>query len=256
MKKPQFDLDGAVALITGGGSGIGRATARSLGEQGARIAVTELPGRTELAASLVAELKASGIEAMALALDVRATYTIPTVMDQVANTFGSLDILVNNAGTQVLKAALDLEESEFDEVMNVNLKGAFMCAQAAAAIMVEQKRGCIINVASQHGVVGNKLRAPYCASKGGLINLTRALAVEWAEYGIRVNAISPTFVDNGTNSALLDLHEMRAEINRKVLTGRAATAEEVAWGIYYLVSPMSNMINGHNLLIDGGWTAH
>lgn len=256
MKKPQFDLNGAVALITGGGSGIGRATARSLGEQGARIAVTELPGRTELAASLVAELKASGIEAMALALDVRATYTIPAVMDQVVNTFGSLDILVNNAGTQILKAALDLEESEFDEIMNVNLKGAFMCAQAAAAIMVEQKGGCIINVASQHGVVGNKLRAPYCASKGGLINLTRALAVEWAAYGIRVNAISPTFVDNGTNGAMLDSHEVRAEINRKVLTGRAATAEEVAWGIYYLVSPMSHMINGHNLLIDGGWTAH
>jgi 2-deoxy-D-gluconate 3-dehydrogenase len=248
-------LDGTVALITGGGSGIGCATARILGQQGARVAITELPGRTAMAESLVAELRAQGIEAMAISLDVKASITIPYVIDQVVKTFGRLDILVNNAGIQILKAALDIEEEEFDEVMNVNLKGAFLCCQAAAAIMVKQKHGCIVNVASQHGVVGNRLRAPYCASKAGLINLSRALAIEWAEYGIRVNAISPTFVDNGNNAEIIASAELNEQIKRGVVLGRAATAEEVGWGIYYLASPMASMVTGHNLLIDGGWTA-
>ena len=253
--KTDIGLDGAVALITGGGSGIGRATAQVLGHRGARVVVTELPGRTALAEEIVGELKEAGIEAMALSLDVKATPTIPYVIEQVVRRFGSLDILVNNAGTQILKPALDLEEHEFDEVMNVNLKGAFMCSQAAGAVMADQKRGCIVNVASQHGVVGNTMRAPYCASKAGLINLTRALAIEWAEYGIRVNAISPTFVVNGKNQSALESDDIAREIRQGVLLGRAATTEEIAWGIYYLVSPMASMVTGHNLMIDGGWTA-
>ncbi|MEH6433520.1 SDR family NAD(P)-dependent oxidoreductase [Massilia sp. DD77] len=253
--KGEIRLDGAVALITGGGSGIGRATAQVLGQRGARVVVTELPGRKALADEIVAELNGLGAEAMAITLDVKATPTIPFVIEQVVRRFGSLDILVNNAGTQILKPALDLEEHEFDEVMNVNLKGAFMCAQAAGAVMADQKRGCIVNVASQHGVVGNSLRAPYCASKAGLINLTRALAIEWAEYGIRVNAISPTFVVTGQNQSIIESGEVAREIKQGVLLGRAATTEEVAWGIYYLVSPMASMVTGHNLVIDGGWTA-
>ncbi|MBQ5949407.1 SDR family NAD(P)-dependent oxidoreductase [Massilia sp. ST3] len=253
--KGEIRLDGAVALITGGGSGIGRATAQVLGQRGARVVVTELPGRKALADEIVAELNGLGAEAMAITLDVKATPTIPFVIEQVVRRFGSLDILVNNAGTQILKPALDLEEHEFDEVMNVNLKGAFMCAQAAGAVMADQKRGCIVNVASQHGVVGNSLRAPYCASKAGLINLTRALAIEWAEYGIRVNAISPTFVVNGQNQSMIESGDVAREIQQGVLLGRAATTEEVAWGIYYLASPMASMVTGHNLVIDGGWTA-
>ena len=249
-------LDGAAVLITGGGSGIGQATARVLARQGARVAVTELPGRGQLAEALVAELRDGGAEAMALTLDVRSTYAIPGVVDQVVRRFGTLDILVNNAGTQILKPALEIEEDEFDQVMNVNLKGAFMCAQAAATVMVGQRRGAIINVASQHGVVGNRLRAPYCASKAGLINLTRALAIEWGEYGIRVNAISPTFVANDSNQAILEEECMAADLRRGILLGRPASSEDVAWGIHYLASPMAAMVTGHNLLVDGGWTAH
>ena len=255
MSHPMFELDGAVALITGGGSGIGRATAKILGQQGAKIVVTEMPGRGELAASLVRELELAGVKAMAVTLDVTATMTIPNIIDQVLDAYGSLDILINNAGTQVFKSALDIDEDEFDRVMNVNLKGAFMCAQAAGAVMVEQRRGCIVNVASQHGVVGNRMRAPYCASKGGLINLTRALAVEWAQYGIRVNSISPTFVSNGSNDSILNSQEVADEISSKVLLGRAATADEIGWSIFYLVSRMASMVTGHNLLVDGGWTA-
>jgi NAD(P)-dependent dehydrogenase (short-subunit alcohol dehydrogenase family) len=247
-------LDGAVAIVTGGGSGVGRATAVALAEQGATVAVTELPGRGKLAETLVAELQRQGLQAMALTLDVRASLTIPSAVDAVANRFGRLDILINNAGTQVLKPALELEESEFDDVMDVNLKGAFLCAQAAGGVMVEQGHGAIVNIASQHGVVGNRNRAPYCASKGGLINLTRALAIEWAKHGVRVNAVSPTFVDTGANRDLLASPEFRSEIE-SVPLGRAATCDEIAAGVVFLASPAAAMITGHNLLIDGGWTA-
>jgi 2-deoxy-D-gluconate 3-dehydrogenase len=255
MSAPAFRLDGLSAVVTGGGSGIGRATAKALAALGARVAVTELVGRGANADAVVGEIRAAGGEAMAIALDVRSAITIPAAMAQVASRFGSLDVLVNNAGTQLFKSALELEESEFDEIMNVNLRGAFFCSQSAADIMVEQRRGCIVNVASQHGVVGNRMRAAYCASKGGLINLTRALAVEWAEHGIRVNAVSPTFVENEANRELLDSGEFRAQIERGVLLGRVATVDEVAAGICYLASPAAAMVTGHNLMVDGGWTA-
>lgn len=255
MKLP-FDLNGSVALITGAGSGIGRATALKLGSIGAKVVVTDLPSRSANAEAVVLELKRNGVEAIAILLDVKASLTIPNVIDEVVREFGSLDILINNAGIQLFKAAIDLEEHEFDEVLNVNLKGAFMVSQAAASVMISQGRGCIVNVASQHGVVGNRMRAPYCASKAGLINLTRALAIEWAEFGIRVNAVSPTFVLTESNASVLEMSEIQAAIKSDVLLARPATPDDVAFGICYLASDMARMVTGHNLLIDGGWTAH
>lgn len=246
---------GRVVLVTGGGSGIGQATARLLGRAGARVALTELPGRAAQAEQVVQALRAEGTDALALALDVTQALAVPHVVDRVARHFGRLDVLVNNAGRQLLKPALAVDEDEFDAVLAVNLKGAFFCAQAAAAHMQAQGGGCIVNVASQHGVVGNHNRAPYCASKAGLINLSRALALEWAPLGIRVNAISPTFVANGHNQAALDAPEVAREIADGVPLRRPATAEEVAWGIHYLASPAAAMVTGHNLVIDGGWTA-
>ncbi|MCP4985618.1 MAG: glucose 1-dehydrogenase [Colwellia sp.] len=255
MAMNNFKLSGLTALITGGGSGIGRATAIAFANAGAKVAITELPGRTHLANTVVNELHNKGSQAIAITLDVKAAFAVEDAVEKVADHFGQLDILVNNAGIQILKSALEIEEWEFDEVLNINLKGAFMCAQAAGRIMVDQGRGTIINVASQHGVVGNKLRAPYCASKGGLINLTRALAVEWAEHNIRVNSISPTFVENEHNKEILASDELQNEIRQGVLTGRAATPDDIASGILYLASPAAQMITGHNLMLDGGWTA-
>jgi 2-deoxy-D-gluconate 3-dehydrogenase len=248
-------LEGKVALITGGGSGIGLATARAMAAAGARVALTELPGRGGLAKAAVAEIGQSGGDAIELALDVTATVTISSVVDRVADHFGSVDILVNNAGVQLLKPALEIDEEEFDAVLGVNLKGAFFCAQAAASVMADQGGGAIINVASQHGVVGNRNRAPYCASKGGLINLTRALALEWAGYGIRVNAVSPTFVANERNAELIASDEIRREIDGNIPLGCVADAHDVADGICYLASSAARMVTGHNLMVDGGWTA-
>ena len=186
---------------------------------------------------------------MEIALDVRATLTIWNVFSQVVKRFGLVDILVNNAGIQLLKPAVEIEESEYDEIMAVNLKGPFLCSQAAAAVMIGQRSGCIVNVASQHGVVGNRLRAAYCASKGGLVNLTRALAVEWAEYNIRVNSISPTFVSNERNPAMLDTADVREQVERMPLK-RVATPEDIAAGICYLASPGGD---GDGTEPDGGW---
>lgn len=200
------------------------------------------------------ELDGLGVRAIAITLDLRETLTIENTLRQVHKNFGRLDILVNNAGVQLIKPALDVEEAEYDEILTVNLKGPFLCSQAAAYFMMQQRSGCIVNIASQHGVVGNRLRAPYCASKGGLISLTKALAIEWAEYGIRVNSISPTFVANERNAEYLKTDFFQEDIERIPLGG-PATAEDVAAGVVYLASPAARMVTGHNLMIDGGWTA-
>lgn len=252
--KEMFTVVDKVALVTGGGSGIGRATAKLLSAKGASVALTEQPGRMASAEAVAAACSALGTPAIAVPLDVTATPTILAVVDHVVKRYGRIDILVNNAGTQLLKPALDLDEDEYDQVMDVNLKGAFFCSQAVGQVMSENGGGVIVNVASQHGVVGNRNRAPYCASKAGLINLSRALAVEWADLGIRVNSISPTFVLTEHNGELLD-SQFSEEIARNTPLGRPMSVEEVAAGILYLVSEEAAGITGHNLMIDGGWTA-
>lgn len=248
-------LKDKVALITGGGTGVGKSCAKHLASLSARIAITELPGRTRLADEVVSEIIELGGEAVSFSLDLNSVLAIEQVVDRVVDHFGCIDILVNNAGTQLLKPALDIEEYEFDQVLDVNLKGTFFCSQATGRIMSQDNGGVIVNVASQHGIVGNNLRAPYCASKAGVINLSRALAIEWAQYNIRVNSVSPTFVNNGHNTEILQSEEIQNIIKLNTPLQRAATVSEVASGIAYLVSPSAGMVTGHNLVIDGGWTA-
>jgi len=248
-------FSGQSCLVTGAASGIGRATALMLARHGARVAVTDLAINLDTLDRLVLELQQLDVKAVAFALDVRDTRYIPHVLANVAESLGRLDVLVNNAGATVIKPAFDIDETDFDLVMDVNLKGAFFCAQAAARIMRHQGSGSIVNIASQHGVVGNINRTPYCASKGGLINLTRALAVEWAPLNIRVNCVSPTFVDNGHNTELLRQDAIAEEIRLKTPIGRAATVTEVASAVCFIASPLSAMTTGHNFMLDGGWTA-
>lgn len=255
MKPELYGMDGKVAVVTGASSGIGKATALALGACGARVIVSDLPGQESGTSAVVSEIRQRGGNAYDVSLDVTATSSLQDTFDRIADLSGGIDILVNNAGTQLLKAAIDIEEDEFDKVMAVNLKGAFFCAQAVAAHMMVQRSGSIVNVASQHGTVGNVRRAPYCASKGGLINLTRALAVEWASHGIRVNAVSPTFVANERNASLLTADEFVQDIEHHLPMRRVATPEDVAAGICYLASSAAGMVTGHNLAIDGGWTA-
>lgn len=248
-------FEGMTALVTGSGSGIGRATALMMAAQGAETIISDRAGRGSATRKVADEIIAGGGKAECLELDVTDEGSVLGAFDWIYDQYGKLDILVNNAGMQLLKPALDVELKEFEDVVRVNLSGAFLCSREAARLMQDNQGGAIVNVASQHGVVGNLNRAPYCASKAGLINLTRALAIEWAPLSIRVNAVSPTFVATEHNEEFLSAPPLSDEIRDGVPLGRPATSAEVATAICFLAEKGSAAITGHNLMVDGGWTA-
>jgi 2-deoxy-D-gluconate 3-dehydrogenase len=251
-------LDEKTALITGAGSGLGQAAAIALAAEGATAIVTELPDRMERAEETVATIEQAGGKAKALPLNVLDLGSIQACVEAAAKINGRLDILVNNAGVNIRRIAYDVTEADWDGVVDVNLKGVFFVAQAVGRQMRDQnpRGGCIINVASQMGLVGYYDRAAYCSSKAGVVNLTRVLAIEWAPDNIRVNSVCPTFVDTPLTKPMFETNPaMGQDILNRILNHRLATAEEIAAGIVYLASPGAAMVNGHALAIDGGWTA-
>ena len=251
-------LDGKLAIVTGAGSGIGKACALALASEGATAVVTELPDKLELAQATVAEIAAAGGSAHALPLDVRDLAQIERCAADAQQITGRIDILVNNAGVNVRRFAFDVTESDWDTVLDVNLKGVFFMAQAAGRVMRDQQPsgGSIINMSSVMGLIGYFQRAAYCSSKAAVVNLTRVLAVEWAEQGIRVNAVCPTFVDTPLTRPMFESQpEFRADVMRRTLLGRLATPEEIAAAVVFLAGPGAAMIDGHALAVDGGWTA-
>jgi 2-dehydro-3-deoxy-D-gluconate 5-dehydrogenase len=250
-------LAGKTALVTGAGSGLGRAAAIALAQQGASVIVTELPDRLDRAEETVAMVDDLGAEAAALPLDVRDLDSITRCVDDAA-AGGRLDILVNNAGVNIQKLAFDVGEADWDTVVDINLKGVFFTAQAAGRVMRDQSPsgGAIVNVASIMGLVGYRHRAAYCSSKAGVVNLTRVLAIEWAQYGIRVNAVCPTFVETPLVIPYFErFPEVRDDVLSRMPMGRLGTPEEIAAAIVFLCSPGAAMITGHPLTVDGGWTA-
>lgn len=246
-------MEGKVAMITGSGSGLGRAGALALARAGADIVITEVPGKEAAAAAAVAEVAALGRRAVAVTLDVRDVASIQAAVAAAVDRLGRLDILVNNAGVNVRKPALEFTPEDWDLVTSVCLRGVFFCAQAAARQMIRQGAGGrIINIASVYGLLGGPNRAAYSASKGGVVNLTRTLAYEWAPHNIQVNAIAPTFVNTPLVAALL---EQGLDVVNRTLGGRLAAPEDVAAAIVFLAGPGAGMITGHTLPVDGGWTA-
>ncbi len=187
-------VSGKTALVTGAGSGLGRSIALALAEAGADVAITELASRMENARTVAASIRSLGRKALVVKLDVTSVKNIERAVAEVIKAFSRIDILVNNAGINIPRRALDVTEDDWDRILDVNLKGVFFCAQAVGRQMVRQGSGKIINMASQNGVVGYHDRAAYCSSKAGVVNLTRVLAIEWAQYQINVNAVAPTFV--------------------------------------------------------------
>ncbi|MGH2560347.1 MAG: SDR family NAD(P)-dependent oxidoreductase [Thermomicrobiales bacterium] len=251
-------LSGQVALVTGAGTGLGRASAIALANEGAIVAITELPDRMDRAADTVDQIEAAGSKAHALPLDVTNLSSIAECIGQAAAIAGRIDVLVNNAGVNVPKLAMDVTEEDWDRVLDVNLKGVFFVAQAAGRIMRAQRPqgGCIINIASQMGLVGYWDRAAYCSSKAGVVNLTRVLAIEWAQYQIRANAVCPTFVETPLTQPMFEKNAaFKEDVLNRILLGRLATPEEVAATVVFLASPGAAMVNGHALAVDGGWTA-
>ena len=252
---PSMRVSGKTALVTGAGSGLGRSIALALAEAGADVAVTELPGRIENARVVAASIRAMGRNALVVKLDVTSVKNIQRAVDAVVKGFSRIDILVNNAGINVPKQALDVTEDDWDRILDVNLKGVFFCAQAVGREMVRRGSGKIINMASQNGVVGYYDRAAYCSSKGGVVNLTRVLAIEWAEHQINVNAVAPTFVLTPLTEKMFANPSFSNEIHRRIPLGRLGKPEDIVGAVVFLSSPAADLITGHTLLVDGGWTA-
>jgi 2-deoxy-D-gluconate 3-dehydrogenase len=252
---PCMHATGKTALVTGAGSGLGRSIALALAEAGADVAVTELPSRIENARAVADCIRALGRKALVVKLDVTSLRSIQRAVDDVVKGFSRIDILVNNAGINIPKQALDVTEDDWDRVLDVNLKGVFFCAQAVGREMVRRGSGKIVNIASQNGVVGYHDRAAYCSSKAGVVNLTRVLAIEWAEHQINVNAVAPTFVLTPLTEKMFANPAFSNEIHRRIPLGRLGKPEDIVGAVVFLASPAADLITGHTLLVDGGWTA-
>jgi 2-deoxy-D-gluconate 3-dehydrogenase len=256
MNFPSFRVDGKTAMVTGAGRGMGKQFALALADAGADVAVTELPGREGEAEETANDIRRLGKRAMVVSLDVTKVDMIQQAVDQVLEKLGPIDILMNNAGMNIRKWAVDVTEPDWDPVVDTDLKGVFFCAQAVGKHMIARgKGGKIINMASQIGLVGYSERVTYCAAKAGVINMTRVLAFEWAKHKINVNAVAPTFVNTPFVAHLLKDENIRQEVISRIPMGRIAEPEDVIGAVIFLASPASDMVTGHTLVVDGGWTA-
>jgi 2-deoxy-D-gluconate 3-dehydrogenase len=251
---PSFRLDGKKAIVTGASRGLGRHVALALAEAGADLALIAR-GMQELE-PVARAANDLGRRAVTIAADLAETGAGPRAVATAAERLDGVDILVNNAGTNVQQSALEVTPEVWDSIHDLNLKAAFFVAQAAASQMVKQGRGGrIINMASQMAEVGFFKRAVYCASKSGMIGFTRAMAIELAPHGIRVNAVGPTFIDSPLAREMMKDKVIADEVVRRLPVGRLGRMEEVAAAVVFLATDGADLITGHHLLVDGGWTA-
>ncbi len=255
MVLPSMRLDDQVVLVTGAGSGIGRAIAIAVAEVGADVAVCEVPQKMGALEEVCEAIEGLDQRALPLALQLPDLESIEAAVSRVIDTYGRVDILVNNAGVNIPRDALEVTEADWDKVLDVNLKGLFFMSQCVARSMIETGGGKIVNIASQNGVVGYYKRAAYCSSKAGVVNLTRVLAVEWAPYQITVNAVGPTFILTPLTQSTFDNAELREDLLSRIPLGRVGQPEDVVGAVVFLASPAADLITGHTLLVDGGWTA-
>lgn len=249
------DLTGRVALVTGAARGIGRACVEVLAARGAVAIVSDVDG--EEAERTAAELREHGLSAEAGQLDVADPNAIVETVARIVERHGRIDITVANAGMAARMPSTELSLESWQRVIDVNLTGGFLVAREAAKTMLEAERGAVVFISSIMGLVGGGIypNAAYHASKGALVNLTRALALEWAAQGVRVNAVAPTFVKTRLTAGLLADEEKLAQVLAATPLGRFATPEEIAEAVAFLASDAASMITGVTLPVDGGWTA-
>jgi 2-deoxy-D-gluconate 3-dehydrogenase len=248
-----FDLNGKVAAVTGASRGLGKAIALALADAGADVAlVGTSPQKME---PLAEQVRAKGRRAAVVALDLRDVPAIAPAFAEAAAALGPIDILVNNAGVNQTEPSVDVAQETWDRLMDVNLRAPFFCAQAVAGPMLERGSGKIINIASDAGVKGYAEHAAYGATKGGLIQLTRDLAVEWASKGVQVNAVAPGAAWTDMTSPAMRIPEIAASILSRGFSPRITDPEEVAAACVYLASKEADQVIGHILFVDGGSNA-
>jgi NAD(P)-dependent dehydrogenase (short-subunit alcohol dehydrogenase family) len=254
----RFRLDGKTALVTGGGQGIGKAFAQALGEAGAKLAVVDIDEK--LAASAAEELRGGGIEAMAVPADVTKPDAVAAAVDGIVKQWGGLTIGVNNAGMGLWRDAESMDIDEWKKLVDLNLTSVYICAQAEARVMLEAGYGKIINTASMSAHISNapQNQSAYNSSKAGVLHLTRSLAAEWADRGVRVNSISPGYTETALVKNLLATPEGQSMLPKwleRIPMGRMASPEDLQGAVVYLAAAASDYMTGADLLIDGGYCA-
>lgn len=251
-KQSPFILIGQVALVTASSKGIGKACALALAAAGADI----IFGLHQLSSgkALVKQIENMGRKVLPVQMDVSKMDEITTAVQAGLKHFKHIDILVNNAGIGAPNPAEHVTEKDFDETLNVNLKGTFFTAQAVGKVMMKQKKGRIINMCSQAGFVALPTESVYCMTKAAIAHLTKCLALEWSPYNIKVNAVAPTFIKTPGTKKWLDDADFRASVQKRIPLGRIGKPEEVAEPVVFLASPAASLITGETLMVDGGWT--
>lgn len=255
MNHSDFDLSGQTALITGAGRGIGLATARTLAAAGADIIVAEYV--VENGQKAAAEIKALGRRSMFIEVDVRQPQSVSQMAATALQTFPQIDILVNNAGIAYSVNAEDSTNEDWLNMMNVNLNGVFWCCRAIGRHMLERGSGVIVSIASMSGMIVNKPQpqAAYNASKAAVIMLTKSLAAEWAERGVRVNCVSPGYIGTDMTLESFSMPERKRIWLEMTPMGRVGAPEDIASAVHYLASPAAQFATGTNLVVDGGYTS-
>lgn len=253
--KNYFDLRGQVAVVTGASTGLGLQMAKAFASQGANLVL--LARRMNLleenAKAITAEY---GVEVLPFACDITKTENVIAAVQATMEKFGRVDILMNNAGTGAVAPAEEITDDQFRHEMNIDLFGTFVCAREFGKEMIKAKYGRIINIASMYGLVGNMIvgSSPYHAAKGGVVNLTRALAAEWGKYGITVNSICPGYFYTDLTTETLDSEFFQAIAKRSIPVERYGKEGELDSCALFLASPMSTYVTGQNIAVDGGYT--
>ena len=253
--KNYFDLKGQVAIVTGASTGLGLQMAKAFANQGANLVL--LARRMNLLEENAKAISAEfGVEVLPFACDITKTENVIAAVQATIERFGRVDILVNNAGTGAVANAEDITDEQFKHEMDIDLFGTFVCAREFGKEMIKAKYGRIINIASMYGLVGNMIvgSSPYHAAKGGVVNLTRALAAEWGKHGITVNSICPGYFYTDLTTATLDSDFFQAIAKRSIPAERYGKEGELDTCALFLASPASTYVNGQNIAVDGGYT--